>query len=80
MLTIDLSISVLGIEQMDSADSLAGLESDDINQSEASAELLSQWETELLQEMLQECLHVAAEDDVDAKNQVGGARSLKTAD
>lgn len=80
MLTVDLSISVSGVDRMDSAGLLAGLESDSVNQREASAELLSQWETELLQEMLQECLLVAAEDDVDGQNQVGAASSLNTAD
>jgi len=71
MLTVDLSICIFGVDQMDSAALLDGLQSDSVSQSTASAELVSQWETELLQEMLQECLHTAAEDDDDAKSQVG---------
>ncbi|XP_072220161.1 uncharacterized protein CXorf38 homolog [Leuresthes tenuis] len=67
MLTVDLSICIFGVDQMDSAALFDGLQHDSVSQSTASADLVSQWETELLQEMLQECLHAAAEDD--AKSQ-----------
>lgn len=63
MLTVDLSIYVSGVDGIDSA---GVLESDSVNQltrPEISASLVSQWESELLQEMLQEILHVASEDD-----------------
>ncbi|XP_023154020.1 uncharacterized protein CXorf38 [Amphiprion ocellaris] len=65
MLTVDLSIYVSGVDRMDSAGLLNGLESDSVNQltgPEISAGLVSQWESELLQEMLQEILQVSAED------------------
>ncbi|XP_026168408.1 uncharacterized protein CXorf38 homolog [Mastacembelus armatus] len=67
MLTVDLSICVSGVDQMDSVD-LDGLESDVVSKGESSAVLISQWETELLQERLQELLH-AADDENDAKTQ-----------
>lgn len=70
MLTVDLSICVFGVDRMDSA----GSDSDADSQLEASAELVGQWEAELLQEMLQECLCV--EDGVDSEAQVGGTRRL----
>ncbi|XP_037537395.1 uncharacterized protein CXorf38-like [Nematolebias whitei] len=63
MLTVDLSICVFGVDRMDSA----GPDSDADSQLEASAELVGQWEAELLQEMLQECL--CAEDGVDSETQ-----------
>ena len=66
MLTVDLSVSVSGLDQLDSVDS-DGLESDSLRQSEAIADLISQWEAELLQEKLQELLHT---DDEDAETQV----------
>ncbi|KAF7223003.1 uncharacterized protein CXorf38 isoform X2 [Nothobranchius furzeri] len=69
MLTVDLSICVSGVDRVDSAGPLEGCESDFVSQLETSAEKVSQWETELLQEMLQEYLHVAAEEDGDAKAQ-----------
>ena len=73
MLSVDLSISVSGVDQMDSAGLLDGLHVDSVSQLEMSAELISQWETELLQEMLQECLNAAPQDeDGDAKTQVMG--------
>ncbi len=56
MLTVDLSISVSGLDRMDSAD-LDELEEDSVSQREISADLISQWEAELLQEKLQELLH-----------------------
>lgn len=65
MLTIDLTIYVSGVDRMDYAGSVNELESDSVNQltrPEISASLISQWESELLQEMLQEILQVAAED------------------
>ncbi|XP_059200933.1 uncharacterized protein CXorf38 homolog isoform X2 [Centropristis striata] len=65
MLTIDLSICVSGLDRMDSADP-DGIESDSVSQWEPSADLISQWEAELLKESLQELL--AAEDD-DTKTQ-----------
>ena len=37
---------------------------------EVSADLISQWEAELLQERLQELLHAAAAEDDDMKTQV----------
>ncbi|XP_037642651.1 uncharacterized protein LOC119498157 [Sebastes umbrosus] len=61
MLTVDLSICVSGLDRMDSAD-LDGIECDFVSQWETSADLISQWEAELLQERLQELLG-AAEDD-----------------
>ncbi|XP_041847764.1 uncharacterized protein CXorf38-like [Melanotaenia boesemani] len=70
MLTVDLSICIFGMDQTDSAGLLPGLDSDSVSQSETSAELVSQWETELLKEMLQECLHASEEDEEDdAKSQ-----------
>uniref|UniRef100_A0A1A8BT80 Chromosome X open reading frame 38 n=1 Tax=Nothobranchius kadleci TaxID=1051664 RepID=A0A1A8BT80_NOTKA len=69
MLTVDLSICVSGVDRVDSDGPLEGCESDFVSQLETSAEKVSQWETELLQEMLQEYLHVAAEEDGDAKAQ-----------
>eukprot|EP00064_Thunnus_orientalis_P020812 superscaffoldBa00005943_g20960 len=59
MLSVDLSIYASGQDQMDSADSV-GLESDSASQLKISADLISQWEAELLQERLQELLHAAA--------------------
>ena len=59
MLTVDLSIYASGWDQMDSADS-DGLECDSASQLKISADLISQWEAELLQERLQELLHAAA--------------------
>ncbi|KAM9349667.1 uncharacterized protein CXorf38 homolog isoform 2-T2 [Symphorus nematophorus] len=64
MLTVDLSICVSGLDRMDSAE-LDGLEHDSVSQLEISANLISQWEAELLQERLQELLHAAAADDDD---------------
>lgn len=56
---------------MDSAD-MDGLECDSSSQSEISADLISQWEAELLQERLQELLDTTAadDDDDDTKTQV----------
>ncbi|XP_041805547.1 uncharacterized protein CXorf38-like [Chelmon rostratus] len=70
MLTVDLSICVSGWDRMDSAD-MDGLECDSSSQSEISADLISQWEAELLQERLQELLDTtaAADDDDDTKTQ-----------
>uniref|UniRef100_A0A3Q1GK28 Uncharacterized protein n=1 Tax=Acanthochromis polyacanthus TaxID=80966 RepID=A0A3Q1GK28_9TELE len=65
MLTVDLSIYVSGADRMDSADLVNELQSDSDNQRpkpEICADLVSRWESELLQEMLQEILQVAAED------------------
>ncbi|XP_044225197.1 uncharacterized protein CXorf38 homolog isoform X1 [Thunnus albacares] len=59
MLSVDLSIYASGQDQMDSADSV-GLESDSASQLKINADLISQWEAELLQERLQELLHAAA--------------------
>lgn len=64
MLTIDLSICVSGLDQIDSAN-LDGIECDSVSQWETSADLISQWEAELLQERLQELLHATANDDDD---------------
>lgn len=58
MLKLDLSISVAGTDLMD------GLVADSVSQSNVSSDLVSQWEAELLQEMLQEFLHTPAEDEV----------------
>lgn len=66
MLAVDLSICVFGEDQTDSACML----NDSIRQLETSAEVVSQWEAALLQEMLQECLH-AAPDSEAANAQVG---------
>ncbi|XP_076601664.1 uncharacterized protein CXorf38 [Chaetodon auriga] len=70
MLSVDLSICVSGVDQMDFAD-MDGLECDSVSQSEISADLISKWEAELLQERLQELLDTAAaaDDDDDAKTQ-----------
>ncbi|KAM7378903.1 hypothetical protein PAMP_004493 [Pampus punctatissimus] len=64
MLTVDFSIHTTGSDLMDSA-VFQGLESDSATQLEISADLISQWEAELLQEKLQELLHAAADDDDD---------------
>ncbi|XP_053186386.1 uncharacterized protein CXorf38 homolog [Scomber japonicus] len=55
MLAVDLSISASGWDQRDSA-----LEFDSDSQPEISADIIRQWEAELLQERLEELLHVAA--------------------
>ncbi|XP_029309511.1 uncharacterized protein CXorf38 homolog isoform X2 [Cottoperca gobio] len=60
MLTVDLSIFVSGLDRMDSAVH-EGLHCDSVSQWETSADLISQWEAELLQERLQELLHAAAD-------------------
>ncbi|XP_034557913.1 uncharacterized protein CXorf38-like [Notolabrus celidotus] len=65
MLTVDLSIWVSGFDGMDSAD-LFGLETDNVSKQEFSADLISQWEAELLQERLQELLY--ADDDTEAQD------------
>lgn len=66
MLTVDLSICVSGVDGTDSAGLWTELQSDSFNQligPEISAGLVSQWESELLQEMLQEILQLSAEVD-----------------
>lgn len=68
MLTVDLSICVSGLDRLDSAN-LDGLESDSVSQWETSADLIIQWEAELLQERLQDLLNATADDD-DRKTQV----------
>ncbi|CAK6952082.1 uncharacterized protein CXorf38 homolog [Scomber scombrus] len=55
MLAVDLSISASGCDQRDSA-----LEFDSDSQPKISADIISQWEAELLQERLEELLHAAA--------------------
>ncbi|XP_035027459.2 uncharacterized protein CXorf38 [Hippoglossus stenolepis] len=71
MLTVDLSLSVSGLDQLDSVDS-DGLVCD----SEATVDLISQWEAELLQEKLQELLHTDNEDadtrDTEQLKMLGG--------
>lgn len=67
MLTVDLSILVSGLDRVDSSH-LEGIESDSVSQLEISADSISQWEAELLQERLHELLH--AEDEDEAKPQV----------
>ncbi|KAM4727728.1 uncharacterized protein CXorf38 homolog [Anableps anableps] len=67
MLAVDLSICVFGVDRLDSAGLLAGLDANSVSEQETSAELVSQWEAKLLQEVLQECLHAANEEDEDAK-------------
>ncbi|XP_061587323.1 uncharacterized protein CXorf38 homolog [Cololabis saira] len=69
MLSVDLSISVLGVDRMDSAGLSDGLQADSVPQLETSPEKISQWEIELLQEMFQECMHAAPGDDEDALTQ-----------
>ncbi|CAG5897095.1 unnamed protein product [Menidia menidia] len=76
MLSLDLSICISGVDQMDSPDLPIRLKGASGSQSETSAELVSQWEGELLQEMLQERLHAAAEDDVDHGAKSQGADQL----
>ncbi|XP_028283523.1 uncharacterized protein CXorf38 homolog [Parambassis ranga] len=66
MLTIDLTVYVSGVDLMDSAGPSDGLDTDSVR--DTGAEVVSQWEAELLQEMLQEFLQGAAEDE-DAKTQ-----------
>ncbi|KAK5859681.1 hypothetical protein PBY51_021215 [Eleginops maclovinus] len=61
MLSVDLSICVSGLDSIDS-DAMGGLECDSVSQGEPSADLISQWEAELLQERLQELLHAADHD------------------
>ncbi|XP_060930767.1 uncharacterized protein CXorf38 homolog [Limanda limanda] len=70
MLTVDLSVSVSGLDQLDSVDS-DGLVCDSIHQSEATIDLISQWEAELLQEKLQELLHTDDEDAQDTEQLKG---------
>ncbi|KAM6919076.1 uncharacterized protein CXorf38-like [Xenentodon cancila] len=69
ILSVDLSICVLGVDRMDSAGLLDGLQADSVTQLETSLEQISQWETELLQEMSQECMHAAPEDHDDSVTQ-----------
>ncbi|XP_015233500.1 PREDICTED: uncharacterized protein CXorf38 homolog [Cyprinodon variegatus] len=64
MLTVDLSICVYGVDRLDSA----GTDPDSVSEQETSPEVVSQWEAELLQEVLQECLQAANEEDEDAKS------------
>ncbi|XP_031162676.1 uncharacterized protein CXorf38 [Sander lucioperca] len=75
MLSVDLSICVSGLDRMDSAN-LDGIECDSFSQWEASADLISQWEAELLQESLQELLHAADDDtkipDTEQLKRLGG--------
>uniref|UniRef100_A0A3Q1HKI4 Uncharacterized protein n=2 Tax=Anabas testudineus TaxID=64144 RepID=A0A3Q1HKI4_ANATE len=68
MLAVDLSIWISGVDQMDSVD-LTGIETDSVSKWESTADLISQWEAELLQEKLQELLHAADDDHDDAKTQ-----------
>uniref|UniRef100_A0A3Q0RMQ5 Uncharacterized protein n=1 Tax=Amphilophus citrinellus TaxID=61819 RepID=A0A3Q0RMQ5_AMPCI len=70
MLAIDLSIYVSDLDQMDSGGLKDGLETDQASHKETGADEVSQWEAALLQEILQELLHAAAEDG-DAQTQVG---------
>ncbi|XP_047444535.1 uncharacterized protein CXorf38-like [Mugil cephalus] len=70
MLALDLSICVSGMDQMDSSGLSDGIVSDSVSESGTSTELVSQWEAELLQEMLQECLHTAEDDDTKAQDTV----------
>ncbi|AWP04515.1 DUF4559 domain containing protein [Scophthalmus maximus] len=58
MLTVDLSVCVSGSDRLD------GLKFDAVHESATADHPISQWEAELLQERLQELLHV---DDDDAK-------------
>lgn len=62
MLAVDLSIWISGVDQMDSVD-LEGLGTDSVNTLENTADLISQWEAELLQEKLQELLHAGTAPD-----------------
>ncbi|KAF1383413.1 hypothetical protein PFLUV_G00131650 [Perca fluviatilis] len=75
MLSVDLSICVSGLDQMDST-TLYGIECDSVSQWEASADLICQWEAELLQESLQELLHAADDDtktpDTEQLKRLGG--------
>ncbi|XP_054452483.1 uncharacterized protein CXorf38 homolog [Anoplopoma fimbria] len=75
MLSVDLSICVSGLDRMDSA-ALDGLDCDSVSQWETSADLISQWEAELLQERLQELLHAAEDDpktqDMEQLKRLGG--------
>ncbi|KAG7227334.1 hypothetical protein INR49_000338 [Caranx melampygus] len=61
MLSAELTVCVSGSDRLDSA-VFEGLECDSYNQSETNADLISQWETELLQEKLQELLYSADDD------------------
>lgn len=69
MLTLNLSIYVSGLDQMDSGDLDDGLEVDFVSHKESGADV-GQWEAELLEEILQELLH-AADEDTDSQTQVG---------
>lgn len=69
MLTLNLSIYVSGLDQMDSGGLGDGLEADFVSHKESGADV-GQWEAELLEEMLQELLH-AADEDTDSQTQVG---------
>ncbi|KAK1892750.1 putative protein CXorf38 like [Dissostichus eleginoides] len=66
MLSADLSIRVSGLDFTDST-VMHGLELDSVSQWEPSADLISQWEAELLQERLQELLHAADHDTQDTE-------------
>ncbi|RVE61575.1 hypothetical protein OJAV_G00172000 [Oryzias javanicus] len=59
MLAVDLSICIYGEDETDSA----CMFSDSTRQQETGAEMVSQWEAALLQEMLQECLHATADSE-----------------
>nr|XP_019956994.1 PREDICTED: uncharacterized protein CXorf38 homolog [Paralichthys olivaceus] len=67
MLTVDLSVCVSGLDQMDAA-TAQGLECDSFGQSRAIVDLVSQWETELLQEKLQELLHTDDDEDAETRD------------
>ncbi|XP_054889632.1 uncharacterized protein CXorf38-like isoform X2 [Poeciliopsis prolifica] len=66
MLTVDLSIRVFGVDRLDSAVAMAASDPDLL---EPDAESVSRWESELLGEMLRECLCAPNEEDEDAKTQ-----------
>ncbi|KAJ4944186.1 hypothetical protein JOQ06_012731 [Pogonophryne albipinna] len=66
MLSADLSIRVTGLDFTDST-VMHGLERDSVSQWEPSADLISQWEAELLQERLQELLPAADHDTQDTE-------------
>ncbi|XP_029380943.1 uncharacterized protein CXorf38 homolog [Echeneis naucrates] len=68
MLIIDLSISVPGLDRLDSAE-VDELEQDCVHQWSTSADVISQWEFEVLQERLQDLLCAAADTDDSTKTQ-----------
>ncbi|XP_028328660.1 uncharacterized protein CXorf38 homolog isoform X1 [Gouania willdenowi] len=76
MLNLDLSICVYGEDHLDSSGLLDKVVYESASQSQPNADLIIQWEAELLQETLQEFLHTSAADGDDEEEDT--AKTLDT--